>query len=115
MKEICDSKVLRRVEHPIAKECGDEHNGAAFVKLNTGVLAVLFSDGEGWDHVSVSRRDRTPTWDEMCAIKDLFFDPDDCVVQFHPPQRDYINNHPHCLHLWRLQDCTFPMPPIELV
>ena len=70
---------------------------------------------EGWEHVSVSRRDRCPTWDEMCWVKDLFWDPDETVLQFHPPKSRYINCHPFCLHLFR--DAQFPMrlPPSCLV
>ncbi|MET4045883.1 hypothetical protein ABIC03_007620 [Bradyrhizobium sp. RT6a] len=26
----------------------------------------------GWEHVSVSARRRSPSWDEMCLVKDLF-------------------------------------------
>src|SRR3954463_731637 len=55
----------------------------------------------GWEHVSVSTRRRPPNWQEMCFVKDLFWEPEECVVQFHPPRSEYINNHPHCLHLWR--------------
>ena len=59
------------------------------------------SDGMGWEHVSVSRPDRCPTWEEMCFIKSLFWDSEDRVVQFHPPESEYINDHPYVLHLWR--------------
>lgn len=70
---------------------------------------------EGWEHVSVSTRRRLPNWTEMCFVKDLFWEPDECVVQFHPPRSEYVNNHPNCLHLWRLKDGSFPMPPSILV
>lgn len=76
---------------------------------------VIASDGAGWEHVSVSLNDRTPTWDEMCFIKDLFWGEDDCVIQFHPAKQKYVNNHPYCLHLWRPTDNKFPKPPSVLV
>ena len=76
---------------------------------------VISSDEAGWEHVSVSLPDRTPTWDEMCAIKAMFWDADDCVIQYHPPRSSYINNHPHCLHLWRPVGHDIPMPPSWLV
>lgn len=60
--------------------------GAFEIKLKYGqTVFVIASDGAGWEHVSVSRRDRCPTWDEMCQVKAMFWDEDDCVVQFHPP------------------------------
>jgi hypothetical protein len=71
--------------------------------------------GPPWDHVSVSLSFRTPLWEEMCYIKDLFFEPDEWVVQFHPAKSDYINDHPYVLHLWRLCEGEFPKPPKQCV
>ena len=48
---------------------GNSGNGVfrvRYVKLGVNVLlAVIASDGDGWDHVSVSHRARCPKWDEM--------------------------------------------------
>jgi hypothetical protein len=69
-----------------------------------------------WEHVSVSTsRARTPTWAEMCQVKDLFWDEEDCVVQYHPPRSDYVNHHPYVLHLWRPIGVTLPRPPSIMV
>lgn len=84
-------------------------------------LTVIASDGSdgqqdhGWEHVSVSLPDRCPTWREMSLIKSLFWDPSDCVVQYHPPEADYVNNHSFCLHLWRPTGVELPRPPIWMV
>lgn len=79
-------------------------------------LMIIASDGGGWEHVSVSRSDRCcPTWDEMSAVKALFWDPDDCVMQLHPPASRYVNNHPNCLHLWRPVGVEIPQPPSWMV
>lgn len=56
------------------------------------------------EHVSVSARNKTPTWDEMCFIKRQFWDEEDEVYQVHPKQSEYINLAKHCLHLWRRAD-----------
>lgn len=77
---------------------------------------VMVGDGGGWDHVSVSTKQRRiPTWNEMCWIKNLFFDPTECVIQYHPAVEDYVDIHTGCLHLWRPQNEAIPMPPIEFV
>lgn len=76
-------------------------NGAGLLPGPYRVLTVIFSDGEGWEHVSVSTPSRAPNWDEMCFVKHLFWDAEDCVIQFHPPRSAYVNRHPYCLHLWR--------------
>lgn len=80
-------------------------------------MLIQISDGMGWEHVSVSRKSRCPSWDEMCYVRDLFWDPGDVVVQLHPPKKDYINNHPYCLHLWRKAGTNdfCELPPTELV
>lgn len=103
----------------IEGDIGDARNGIARLKIRTSSdtmeMTVMFSDGMGWDHVSVSTRIRTPRWEEMAAIKDLFFDPEDVVVQFHPRASEYVNVHKHCLHLWRCQAKEFPTPPKIMV
>ncbi len=38
------------------------------------ILFVRVSDGGAWDHCSVSLKMRTPTWKELCFIKDLFWE-----------------------------------------
>ncbi len=81
-------------------------------------LFVIASDGDGWDHVSVSISNRpndTPKWEEMIFIKRLFWAPHECVVQYHPPDEDYVNCHPGTLHLCRPQHEGFPMPPLEMI
>ena len=92
------------------------NNGLFLVKLaRNQVLRVIASDGEGWEHVSVSRRDRCPSWEEMCAVKELFWGPEDTVMQLHPPRSQWISNAEFCLHLWRPVGVEIPMPPSLMV
>ncbi len=74
-----------------------------------------FTDSFGWEHVSISRGDRCPTWEEMCFIKDLFWDGEDVVMQFHPKKSEYVNLAKTCLHLWRPVGIEFPTPDKHLV
>lgn len=77
---------------------------------------IIASNKSNWEHVSVSLdRDRCPTWEEMSKVKDLFWDPEDTVFQFHPPKSEYVNNHPFCLHLWRKIGTEVELPPSEMV
>jgi hypothetical protein len=64
-----------------------------------------------WEHVSVSLGNRCPTWDEMCFIKNIFWEEDEVVVQYHPAKKDYVNNSPYCLHLWKPAHTVLPTPP----
>ena len=76
---------------------------------------VIWSNGMGWEHVSVSYRKRCPTWEEMCAIKAMFWNPEEVVVQYHPRESEYVNQHPFCLHLWRKCSEDFETPPMICV
>lgn len=93
------------------------NNGAFRVPARPGKppFFVIASDQMGWDHVSVSLPDRCPTWQEMCRIKDLFWADGDAVMQLHPPRADWVNNHRFCLHLWRPQGTSIPLPPSIMV
>ncbi len=75
--------------------------------------------GEPWEHVSVhaldGRKEYVPTWKEMSFVKDLFWDAEDTVIQFHPPKSSYVNNHQSTLHLWRPLNVVLPLPPTNLV
>jgi hypothetical protein len=76
---------------------------------------VIASSDDGWDHVSVSRRNRCPNWPEMAYIKKLFFQKDVTVMELHVPESQHINLHPNCLHLWCPQDAEIPRPPAYMV
>ena len=90
---------------------GYGNNGAFMI----GRLLIIASDGEGWEHVSISLPDRQPRWNEMCKIKNIFWDEEDCAIQYHPPKSEYVNCHPNCLHLWRPIGISLPIPPSLLV
>ena len=80
-----------------------------------GQVPVIASWGMGWEHVSVSMKNRCPTWEEMCLVKNIFWNPDECVVQYHPPEKEYVNCYPHCLHLWKKIGSDFETPPKKLI
>lgn len=92
-------------------------NGVFHIRLKCSHrwFNVIATSGGGWDHVSVNpdHHTRTPTWDEMCEIKDLFFLPEEEVVEYHPKRSEYVNLAQHCLHLWRPNDGRELLNPIR--
>ena len=52
-------------------------------------------------HVSISRRDRYPTWGEIKAVREAFFEADEDVMMLLPKRAHYVNVHPNCFHLWQ--------------
>jgi hypothetical protein len=78
-------------------------------------LRIIAATGLGWDHVSVSRVERCPDWYELEHVKRTFFWPHETAMQLHVPPAEHINNHPHCLHLWRPTNVEIPRPPGAMV
>jgi hypothetical protein len=76
---------------------------------------VIVSNGSDWEHVSISSKNRTPNWETMNSLKDLIWNNDETVMQLHPKKNDYVNNHEHCLHLWKPLNEVIPVPPSVLV
>lgn len=102
---------------PLSTDSSYGNNGA-FIITMFGCrykLRCIASDGEGWEHVSVSLEQRCPNWEEMCFIKSLFWDEEDCVIQYHPPRKNYVNCHKYCLHMWRPVNVDIPIPPSDMV
>lgn len=93
----------------------DGFNGTIHMPKWTGSIVVSW--GGGWEHVSVRpfKKHITPSWDDMCYIKNLFWNDKECAVQYHPPKSQYVNNMPNCLHIWKPVGHNPEMPPSILV
>jgi hypothetical protein len=119
----------RVTDGPMGTKPNAGHYGSFYVPSPESgwLLALICDDGTdtevaeslGWEHVSVNairrKTSRTPTWKEMAFVKDLCWDAEDVVVQYHPPKSEYVNAHPHVLHLWRNRLEPFPRPSPMLV
>lgn len=117
----------RVLKHPYLETTKEDgNNGAFFIPQSNGrELWIIASDGSYWEkdtmgsivweHVSVhiydGKRTITPRWDEMCKVKDIFWDGEDVVIQFHPRKSEYVNVHKNTLHMWRIVNGDIPTPP----
>lgn len=99
----------------VKKEGRDGFGGTFYDKKSRCYLNFIMSWGAGWEHCSVSLPTRTPSWEQMCAIKDLMWDENEVCYELHPAKKDYINNHPYCLHIWKPIDQKIPLPPSIMV
>jgi hypothetical protein len=101
------------------------NNGFFVIPYKNIKLFCMVSDLCGWDHLSVRveglknkkfrKKKRVPNWEEMCFLKNLFWNEEETVVQFHPKASEYVNCHPHVLHLWRDQSTEYKLPPKIMV
>lgn len=114
---------MERIQHgPYASEPKSGPSGAYRIPsyLFGEEMTIIASTAEhpesaGWEHVSVSLKSRTPSWKEMCIVKDWFWHEEELVVQFHPPRSQYVNIHNNVLHLWRNTAQEITLPPKDLV
>ena len=113
-------ELARNVSHPVLGSTSADGNNGAFDLESPEPgwrLMLICSDGMDWEHVSIhaykreGKQQRTPNWREMCYVKDLCWDEEDVVMQLHPKKSEYVNNHPHTLHLWRPTNQPIPTPP----
>lgn len=81
-------------------------------RTGDGAIIVTVADhpGDGnpwapgpqeWVHASMSRRDRVPSYDDLCALHRAVFG-DGWAYQVFAPPTDHVNIHPNTLHLWGL-------------
>lgn len=61
-------------------------------------------DGKKWIHTSISRKDRVPSYYELCDVKRDFLGDDSLSLMVFVPKSEHVNIHPHCLHLWTCTD-----------
>lgn len=99
--------------HDWSSRPGDDFGSFLFRRqsIRIKVIASSGTDEIPWEHVSVSTELRCPTWPEMSWVKDLFWDEEETVIQFHPPKSRFVNYHEFCLHLWRPTGIELPLPP----
>lgn len=86
-----------------------------FSKNPEDILNFIFSWGLGFEHLSVSTSVKCPTWEQMCFMKDIFWNEDEVCMQLHPKKSEYVNTHPFCLHIWRPINEEIPTPSKMLV
>lgn len=90
------------------------HRDSEFMLFHLGEIGVLLSIVGGWDHLAVSVRTRTPTYQEMKAVKRLCFRDNEWAYEVHPAVDDYVSIHQNALHIWRPHDDAWRVPPIEV-
>lgn len=115
MKSLEEIRKIRNLH--IIREGEDGFHALWADPLTQRVYSIILSWGGGWEHFSVTpyKNDKTPTWDFMCMMKEMFFKDDEACVEYHPKKEDYVNDMPHCLHIWRPLEEKLPIPPAIFV
>jgi hypothetical protein len=67
------------------------------------LVAMRGMEAGRW-HLSVSHRDRVPSWEELGFARDALLPPDVWLMVVHPPRAFWLNLMPKVLHLWQFDD-----------
>jgi hypothetical protein len=79
----------------------------------TGLRVIVSTadyDDREWMHVSVSRKDRIPSYEDLKYVKEIMVGNDRWAAQLFPPAADHVNIHQFCLHLWVPLTGSLPWP-----
>lgn len=78
--------------------------GAKAYENKDGLSVIVSTDNTPkWGkllHVSISRQDRYPSWNEIIEIKLKFFGDRKDSMMVIPKREDYVNVHENCFHVW---------------
>ena len=115
MKSLEEIKEIRNLK--IIREGKDGFQAIWVDPMDRKAYSIILSWGGGWEHFSINpiSQKKTPSWDFMCRMKEMFFKDDEACVEYHPKKEDYVNNLPHCLHIWRPTKEKLPLPPAIFV
>lgn len=71
-----------------------------FQQLDGSQVIVSLDDGL-W-HMSISFPNRLPTYDELKKARYKYLPEVHYAAQIFPPESEFVNVHPYCIHLWEL-------------
>jgi hypothetical protein len=95
-----------RCRDPRIRVLEEREDGYAYSCIN-GLLVIQSwetHEGNEWLHTSFSRKSRMPDYHDMKFVKDVFIGKDLRAVMLLPAERDHVNIHPYCLHLFTGDD-----------
>lgn len=103
------NEIAKRV--PWIKNYGLDMNATELtVGKQKGSVVFSFGVGSDWEHVSFAPYSgKMPTWDEMTAIKDIFFNEEEDCISIFPRKSEYVNLKENCLHIWRNKNIVLPL------
>ncbi len=69
-----------------------------------GELIVIVSKDDEYWHLSISHKDRYPTFDEIRDARYKYIPDEVTMAMLFPPKAEYVNVHPNCFHLWEIKE-----------
>lgn len=88
---------------PLYEE-SDEYGYYSTGAFRVGDMALIVSHSEeegGW-HLSMSHKNKLPTYEEMKDFRYKFLPNGINVCEIFPPRERFVNIHKFCRHLWEM-------------
>lgn len=70
-------------------------------KAKSGCVVCVSKDGGKW-HLSISHRNRLPTYEELKEARYKYLPDVKYMAQIFPPKGEFVNVCETCLHLWEI-------------
>lgn len=67
-----------------------------------GKCTVLITKDNGKWHLSISKPNASPSYNEIKEARYRFLPDDVYMAQIFPPKGEFVNIHPYCHHLYEL-------------
>lgn len=64
---------------------------------------IVGVEGGRW-HISIAHPTRYPKWDEIKVARMKYVPHSVTMALLLPGEREYVNVHPNCFHLWETRD-----------
>ena len=110
------NKFVPIIEHPelVARLHPELQAAGARVFGMNGCRIIISNDPPdarrpGW-HLSISRNDRDPAWDEIATARYRLFSDIEEMAMYLPPLDEYVNLHPYTFHLHEVRRGALILP-----
>lgn len=98
-------ETLRRYPQLEGQRCFEHRNGRRVI-----VTVGRHDSGGWWLHVSLSRANRIPSYEDLADVKRVFVGDGVQALQIFPKRERHVNIMPYCLHLWARVDAPDGLP-----
>lgn len=71
-------------------------------QTSSGCVGIVSRDAGMW-HLSISHKDRLPTYDELKDARYRFCPDVKYMAMIFPPKKEFVNVYETCLHLWEIE------------
>lgn len=100
-----NANVSERAEKALKKKISDAY--ARYKGLHTGNKKTILSEDSSGKFVVIFGGDSWPTWEEVCEIKQRYWQPEEVAIQFNISQKIDLNDQ-YMIILWDGADFTCP-------